>query len=69
VKKFELQDIFVDYPFEKVMFRWDHFARKVYRKFYSELEFHSEIDATNNLFNQALKYGLEISQNDYLKGK
>jgi hypothetical protein len=67
--KFGQHDVFVDYPFEKVMFRWDHLTKKVYRKFYSESEFKTEIEPANNLFNQALMHGLEISQDEYLKGK
>ena len=66
---FLTQDIFVDYKLEKVMFRWDHSEKKVYRKFYSEQEYKSDIPVTNDLYNQSLLYGEAITKDDYLKGK
>lgn len=68
-EKFLQQDVFVDYEFEKVMFRCDRLTNKIYRKFYNEQEFSSEIPGSNNLFNEALCFGVEITENDYLIGK
>ncbi len=68
-KKFSEHDIFVDFKLEKVMFRWDHSLKKVYRKFYGEQEHDSDIPPSNNLYNEALLFGDEINRDDYLVGK
>ena len=61
-------DIYVDYPFEDVMFRWDHLERKAYRKFYGKAET-GPIPHDNRLYNEALCFGDEISREAYLAGK
>ena len=67
-ERFRREDIYVDYPFEDVMFRWDHLERVVYRKFYGEVET-GPIPHDNRLYNDALLYGDEISRDVYLVGK
>lgn len=62
---FAQRDVFVDYPFESVMFRWDHKQQKIFRKFYGEKEDANPIDHANRLFNEALLGGEEISQTTY----
>ncbi|USD20039.1 hypothetical protein MJO52_13225 [Microbulbifer variabilis] len=64
-----LRHIFIDYPFESVMFRRDHQTKNIYRKFYGEEESQTPIPSNNRLFNDALRHGQEISQEEYLKGK
>ncbi len=68
-EKFKHQNIYIDYDFEQVMFRWDHLERNIYRKFYGESEGNKFVPHDNRLFNDALLYGDEITLNEYLKGK
>ncbi|WP_196303834.1 hypothetical protein [Ralstonia solanacearum] len=37
-ERFSREDIYIDFLFEEVMFRWDHVEKKAYRKFYGERE-------------------------------
>ncbi|PAU66577.1 hypothetical protein BZL41_01035 [Pseudomonas sp. PIC25] len=64
-----MRDIFIDYPFEEVMYRWDHRERKIYMKFYKENELPEPVPHENKLFNEALLYGLEITKEEYQQGK
>jgi hypothetical protein len=67
-ERFGREDIYVDYPFEDVMFRWDRLAGQIYRKFYGKAET-GPIPHDNRLYNDALLYGDEISRDVYLAGK
>ncbi|HKU44145.1 MAG TPA: hypothetical protein VJR89_38555 [Polyangiales bacterium] len=68
-EEFARRSICIDYPFEEVMFRWDHQQRQIYRKFYGEGEGPTPIPADNRLFNDALLYGDEITREQYRAGK
>jgi len=68
-EKFAKQDVYVDYAFEDVMFRWDHKRSEIFVKFYGEPENKELVPHDNRLFNDALLYGEEITQEQYLKGK
>lgn len=63
---FTVKDVYVDYPFEEVMFRWDHAARRVFIKQYGEDEQNQSVTANDPLFNDALLIGDEITRQDYL---
>lgn len=63
------KDIFIDYPYEEVMFRRMHQDGLIYRKFYGDLETAEPIEHTNKLFNDALLLGEEITKEQYLAGK
>jgi hypothetical protein len=63
------KDIYIDYPFEGVMYRWDHKTEKVYVKFYGKKEKADPVPHDNRLFNDALLSGIEITQEEYLAGK
>lgn len=67
-KSFDERDVYIDYPFEQVMFRWDHINKVIFRKFYTESEFSEVIPSGNRLFNDALRFGTEISAEDYKNG-
>lgn len=41
----------------------------LYKKFYGELEENELVPYNNRLYNDALLYGDEITQDEYLKGK
>jgi hypothetical protein len=66
---FTYQDIYVDYDFEEVMFRWDHIGKKIYLKFYGGNEHPDPVPHDNRLFNDALLYGEQITQEEYMKGR
>jgi hypothetical protein len=68
-EQFKYQDIYVDYDFEEVMFRWDHLEKKIYRKFYGEIEDFDPVPHDNRLFNDALLNGEQIAKEEYIKGK
>ncbi len=65
----DTKDIYIDYPFELVMFRRMKGSGSVYRKFYGEAEFTEVIDGGNELYREALRFGEEITQEDYDIGK
>nr|EUJ16448.1 hypothetical protein RSP673_00085 [Ralstonia solanacearum P673] len=67
-ERFSREDIYIDYPFEEVMFRWDHVEKKAYRKFYGERE-SGPVPHDNNLYNEALRSGDEITREAYTTGK
>jgi hypothetical protein len=68
-KHFSNRAVFVDYPFESVMFRCDPKTKHVYRKFYGETEDPQAIPDNNRLFNDALRFGDEITAAQYATGK
>jgi hypothetical protein len=61
-------DVYIDYPFEEVMFRWDHGAMKVYRRFYGEDESPDPVAHDNRLFNDAIQFGDQITREQYERG-
>lgn len=63
------KDIYIDYPFEEVMFRRTCVDSLIYRKFYGEEEGSELVPDDNRLFNEALLSGNEITREDYMKGK
>lgn len=65
----EVNDAFVDYELEQVMFRWEASSRMVYRKFYGEDEGLLPVEHNNRLFNEALAFGNQISAAEYEAGK
>lgn len=62
---FAYKDVYIDYPFEEVMFRWDHEAEKIYVKFYGKEERQEPVPYDNKLFNDALLYGNEMTKEEY----
>jgi hypothetical protein len=66
---FAQRDVFVDYPLEGVMYRWDHMSKKIYCKFYGVSEGTEPVPHDNRLFNDALLHGEEISEAVYRKGR
>jgi len=68
-ERFGQEDIYVDYEFERVMFRWDFHEKKIYRKFYSEKEGAQPVPHDNRLYNDALLYGDEVTRDEYINGK
>ena len=59
-------DVYIDYPFEDAMFRWECQTGKVFRKFYGQAEV--EISHTSNLFHEAISAGQQITAQQYAHG-
>ena len=64
-EEFSKRDIYVNYAFEDVMYRWDHREEKIYVKFYNKKESPEPVPHDNRLFNDALLYGEEITKEEY----
>ena len=64
-ERFRLGDVYIDFPYEKVMFRFNKQTGKVYQKFYGKQEV--EVPHSSNLFAEARIGGNEISSDDYTK--
>ena len=67
-ERFQRGDVFIDYAFERVMFRWERATRQSFRKFYGEAK-EDGIPHNNNLFNEAIRFGDEIDAVTYAAGK
>lgn len=63
------KDVYIDYPFEEVMFRRAQIDGSIHRKFYGQEEFPDAIPRDNRLYNEALLSGNEITRDEYVKGK
>ncbi|WGO98875.1 hypothetical protein QFX18_02220 [Saccharophagus degradans] len=59
------KDVYIDYPFEEVMFRRMKKNGAIYKKFYGEQESSELIHYHNRLYNEALLSGNEITQEEY----
>lgn len=62
-------DVFIDYGFEEVTFRWEAATGKIFRKFYGAEEEPLPIDPTNRLYNEAIDIGIEINFETYSRGR
>jgi len=60
---FRKGDVYLDYPFEDVKFRWEKQTQKVYRRFYGEAE--TEISHTSNLYHDAISAGKLVTREEY----
>lgn len=65
---FAAGDVFIDFPYEEVFFRFEKATGSVFRKFYGELT-ESEIPSSNNLFAEARIAGTQVSAQCYAKGR
>ncbi len=66
---FAKRDVYVDYPYEKVMCRWDYKKETIHVKFYGDNELPDTMMHDNKLFNNAITFGEEITEDEYIKGK
>jgi hypothetical protein len=65
---FTKNDLFIDYPFEKVMYRWDCVRKKMYMRFYGEGEKQNSVPPDSRLVNEAILYGKLITREQYENG-
>lgn len=63
---FRERDIYIDYDFEDVKFKWDHKKEIFYRKFDDDSH-ESIVPHDNRLLNDAILYGDEITKEEYEK--
>jgi hypothetical protein len=66
---FAAGDVFIDYPYESVMFRWDHSSEQIFSRFYGEEESAAPVAHDQRLFNDAILFGHEITSKEYFDGK
>ena len=67
-ERFRRSDVFIDYDFEDVMFRYEFGARRCFRKFYGDSH-ESEVPHDNRLLNDAIRFGIETEAASYQLGK
>lgn len=60
-------DVYIDYPYESVMFRFEKASGRVFRRFYGEAEV--EVPQDSRLFADARLDGTEIGADLYRKGE
>ncbi|RBO19082.1 hypothetical protein C2127_27825 [Pseudomonas aeruginosa] len=65
---FARRDIYIDYDFEDVTYRWDHRQGTIHVRFYGEAEPPEPVEHDNRLFNDALRFGREITREEYETG-
>ncbi len=58
-------DVYLDYPFEDIKFRWEHRTGKVFRRFYGQAE--EEVSYSSNLFRDAMSSGKQITREEYFR--
>lgn len=59
------RDVYIEYDYEQVMFRWDAASQQIFRKFYGKDEHSVPVHHTNRLFHDALSFGAEITRDRY----
>jgi hypothetical protein len=60
---FQKGDVFLDYPYEEIKFRFDKATNKVFARRYGKPEV--EIKHSNSHFNEAISAGRVITQAQY----
>lgn len=63
--QFREGDVYLDYPFEDVKFRYENQTGKVYRRFYEQAE--EEVSYSSNLFHDAISAGKQITREEYYR--
>jgi hypothetical protein len=65
LEAFRQGDVYLDYPFEDVKFRYEKQTGKVYRRFYGQAE--QEVSYSSNLFRDAISAGKQITSEEYFR--
>lgn len=68
-ERFAEGDIFIDYPYEEVTYRWDHLSKQIFVSCYGNEESQNPVPHDNHLFNEALRFGDEITREEYFRGR
>ena len=64
-KAFMEGDVYIDYPYEEVKFRFEKETIKVYRRWYGESEM--EIPYHSDLYNKSHSGGWAITREEYFR--
>jgi hypothetical protein len=67
-EQFRDRDIYIDYDFEEVLFRYECATRRFFRKFYGKPD-EDEVPHDNRLLNDAMRFGEEADAKTYQAGK
>lgn len=67
-QRFQRGDVFIDYDFERVMFRYDATTQSFFRKFYGEVD-EKPVPSNNRLLADAIRGGDEIDEGMYAAGR
>lgn len=62
---FRAGDVYIDYPYEEVKFRFEKKTGKAYGRFYGEAE--NEIDRKSGLYHDAISAGKLITREEYYR--
>jgi hypothetical protein len=68
LERFRLGDVYIDYPFENMMFHYVHETGRVFRKMHGDPE-EDEVPLSFELFREAISAGTEIPAEVYVMGK
>ncbi len=66
MKAFIEGDVYIDYPYEDVKFRFEKETNRVYRRWYGESE-EMEIPYHSDLYNQSHSGGWAITREEYFR--
>ena len=67
-ERFRQSDVYIDYDFEGVMFRYEHGTRRFFCKFYGKST-EVEVAYNDRLLNDAIRFGDETDFKTYRAGK
>lgn len=59
-------DVYIDYPYERVKFRWEHATKTVYQWWYFEAT-ETQIRHDAELYNEAHSGGFAITREEYYR--
>lgn len=63
LEHFRQGDVYLDYPFEELKFRFEHATGKVFARFYGKPEY--QIEHSSQLFHDAISAGRTIKPEEY----
>lgn len=61
-------DVYIDFPYEEAMFRFEKSTGKIYRRFYGQ-PCEVELDAKSQLFAEACVAGTQVTPDVYRAGR
>jgi hypothetical protein len=66
-ERFRAGDVYIEYSFEDVLFRYEYATRRFFRRFVGEST-ESEVAFDNRLLNDAIRFGDEVGSARYWAG-
>lgn len=67
-EQFRIRDIFIDYEYEEVMYRYEHSTKRFFFKRYGESKEY-EVRHDSPMLNDAIRFGDETDSKTYQAGK